>query len=163
MADCELRIICIGNMLHGNDGVGHAVYERLLELGIHKSVELLDGGIGGMTLLPFFKGAKRVLLIDLVKSQHQAGSSFWYPDAVANLPVKANQKGEHGGDLTTLLCMLPVYMDELPEVDLLCISASSATFFNPSLDNKVAQVIDDICLQIQQYINQHLCTVNEQI
>ena len=77
-------IICIGNLLHGNDGVGHAVFARLNKMGLPASVELLDGGIGGLALLPHFKGVPRLLIIDLMKSDMQAGSISFFEDIASH-------------------------------------------------------------------------------
>jgi hydrogenase maturation protease len=156
MALLDLRIICIGNFLHGNDGMGHAVFERLQKITLPNNVELFEGGIGGLTLLPFFKDTQRVLLIDLMISNHEVGHIFCYPDVIANLPVKANQSGEHGGDLTTLLTMLPIYLDAVPKVDLLCVSAATVSCFTHALDSQIAKVLDDVCMRIHRYINNPL-------
>lgn len=152
MANIELRIICIGNLLHGNDGVGHAVFSRLQSLELPPNIELLEGGIGGMTLLPFFRGCRRVLLIDLMKSEAQEGQIAFFSNVVSELPFKVNQAGAHGGDLTTLLAMLPIYLETLPQVDLLCVSATEIRHYEPRLDSRIEQVIGEVCRKTQDYI-----------
>lgn len=149
----KLRIICIGNALHSNDGVGRAVFERLSLAGLPECVDVFDGGIGGLTLLPLFKGVQRVLLVDLIKTDQQVGSVSLYENVLSALPIKGDLSGEHGGDLTSVLSMLPIYLQAMPKIDLLGVSASNIDYFDPSLQSQVEQVIDAVCIDILQYID----------
>ncbi|XOV78628.1 MAG: hydrogenase maturation protease [Aestuariibacter sp.] len=156
MADLELRIICIGNLLHGNDGVGHAVFKRLQSLPFPPTVEMFDGGIGGMTLLPLFKGTRRVLLIDLVKSHTPPGTIVMYQNARNNLPVKSDTAGAHGGDISTLLTMLPIYLSKVPKVALLSVSAQGLKYYNTQLDEPLAAVVDELCRRVKNYVAKYV-------
>jgi hydrogenase maturation protease len=152
----KLRIICIGNALHSNDGVGLAVFERLSHADLPECVDVFDGGIGGLTLLPLFKGVQQVLLVDLIKTEKEVGSVSLYENVVMNLPIKGNLNAEHGGDLTSVLSMLPIYLQEMPKVDLLGVSARNIDYFDYSLQSQVEQVIDAVCTDILQYIDSHV-------
>ena len=48
--------------------------------------------------ISLFKGVEQILLVDLAKTDYPVGHIFWTKDALANLPVKTNLSGEHGGD-----------------------------------------------------------------
>ena len=85
MEQVDLRVICIGNLLHGNDGLGQAVLSRLYNMHFPAQVELMDGGIGGLTLLPHFKHASRLLIIDMMKSELPEGSVHMFENIVPNL------------------------------------------------------------------------------
>ena len=59
-----VRIIGIGNPLRGDDGVGVVVAECLQQRNLPGGVEVLDGGLGGLTLIDYFEDVARVILVD---------------------------------------------------------------------------------------------------
>lgn len=156
MEPIKLRIICIGNALHSNDGVGRAVFERLSHTSLPECVDVFDGGIGGLTLLPLFKCVQQVLLVDLIKTDKEVGSVSLYENVVMDLPIEGNLSGEHGGDLTSVLRMLPIYLQAIPKVDLLGVSARNIDYFDSCLQSQVEQVIDAVCIDILKYIGSNV-------
>lgn len=74
-----IRIIGVGNPLMGDDGVGVALVGRLAKAALPARVEVLDGGTGGVTLLPLMEGAEAVILVD-------AADMGLPPGAVVRLP-----------------------------------------------------------------------------
>jgi hydrogenase maturation protease len=60
-------VIGLGNPLLGDDGIGLAALQRLrAEWSLPDSVELVDGGIWGMRLLPDIEDADRLVLVDAI-------------------------------------------------------------------------------------------------
>lgn len=60
-------VIGLGNPLMGDDGLGLAAVAQLrARWDVPPEVELVDGGTGGMGLLPIIEDAGRVLLIDAI-------------------------------------------------------------------------------------------------
>lgn len=60
-------VIGLGNPLLGDDGLGLAALQRLrAEWSLPDSVELVDGGIWGMRLLPDIEAADRLVLVDAI-------------------------------------------------------------------------------------------------
>ncbi|MEW9798334.1 hydrogenase maturation protease [Alteromonas sp. CYL-A6] len=153
MADTRLRILCIGNLLHGNDSVGYRVYSALCRASLPGSVDLIDGGTGGLTLLPLFKGVPQVLLVDCVKSTAPEGSVALYPDIGRGWPADYADNALHGGSMATLLAMLPVYIKTPPRVDLLCVSARSLEHFSVRTDFDAGEVVDALCARVLDYVS----------
>jgi hydrogenase maturation protease len=59
-------VVCIGNDLVADDGVGHAVYHVLASrLPADTNLKLL--GLGGMSLLEEFQGEKHLIVVDAVQ------------------------------------------------------------------------------------------------
>ena len=59
-------IVCIGNDLVADDGVGHAVYKILAsQLPANTRLKLL--GLGGMSLLDEFQGEEHLVVVDAVQ------------------------------------------------------------------------------------------------
>lgn len=69
-------VIGLGNPLLGDDGVGPAVLDRLAALSFAPPVELLDGGVWGLALLPDIERAGAVLLLDAVRGGGEPGAIY---------------------------------------------------------------------------------------
>jgi len=61
-----MRIICIGNRFSYPDNFGILIYEELKKLNL--PYEIVEGGIGGMNLLPYFEDDKKILIIDYAQN-----------------------------------------------------------------------------------------------
>lgn len=114
----DTRVICLGNPLMGDDGIGPAVYDRLRQLPLPGKVELIDGGTAGLALLDLFADAGRVILVDAVDMGLPAGTvrEFQLDQVVLSEQEKLSW---HQAGLAEVL-LLAREMELLPE-DLLVI------------------------------------------
>lgn len=62
----KIIVLGIGNLLKGDDGAGVRAIEALEARDLPPSVELVDGGTGGPTLLVHFEGARALVIVDAV-------------------------------------------------------------------------------------------------
>ena len=60
-------IVCIGNDLAADDGVGHAVYHALVQKELPAGTRLRLLGVGGMDLLEEIEGEDRLVVVDAVR------------------------------------------------------------------------------------------------
>lgn len=150
---CPLRVLCLGNLLHGNDGLGNALFLALDKRELPEQVELVDGGIGGMTLLPWFRDCSRILVIDVCIGCGESGSLLFFPHIEHDNPIQPSLSGEHGGDLSTLMAMLPLYLKSLPQVDLFCLAVESMEFFHQPDSNFVEDGVKRLVNRIEDYID----------
>jgi hydrogenase maturation protease len=67
-------IICIGNDLVADDGVGHAVFHGLALRELPGSVRLRLSGLGGMAILEEFEGEELLLVVDAVQFGSRPGT-----------------------------------------------------------------------------------------
>ena len=58
-----IRIICVGNRFAYPDDFGMVIYDKLSKLNL-KGIEVVEGGVGGMSLLPYFMDDKKILIVD---------------------------------------------------------------------------------------------------
>lgn len=112
------RIICVGNAYVAADSAGPAVHSLLEGRHLPADVELIDGGVCGLDLLPRVEGAGRVVFVDRV-------CGFAPRDSVVVLrgedAVEAVTEADssHALGLAYLLRVLPhVCRGPLPEVFL---------------------------------------------
>jgi hydrogenase maturation protease len=58
----KARVIACGNPLMGNDGAGPSVLSLLARE--HPGVDAVDGGNGGLGLIPLMEGYDRIVIVD---------------------------------------------------------------------------------------------------
>jgi hydrogenase maturation protease len=133
------RIICVGNRYRDDDAAGPLVYEHLARTALPEDVELVDGALAGLDLLPLVEGTERVVFVDAV-------SGFGTPGGLVVLT--ADQAGKdapetygHSAGLAYLLRILENVSDgPLPEIFLVGIEGAAP------LDTTIAAA--DLCLSI---------------
>jgi len=109
-------IICIGNRFVEEDAAGPAVYDRLqLMQPWPENIEIIDGGLMGLNLLPLLERGGRVVFIDAVKG-------FGRSDEIVVLKQQQildygnTSVFDHSSGLAYLLSVLPhVCEGNLPE------------------------------------------------
>jgi hydrogenase maturation protease len=68
-------VLGLGNILMRDEGIGVRVVEQLVErYEFPPEVQLLDGGTMGLSLLPYVEDADRLLVIDAVRVDGEAGT-----------------------------------------------------------------------------------------
>jgi hydrogenase maturation protease len=80
-AHAPIRILGIGNVLMGDDGLGPTairILESRYEFPAH--VELVDGGTPGLDFLPYLSHARSVIVLDTVSSDGEPGTLKVYRD-----------------------------------------------------------------------------------
>ncbi|NPA66526.1 MAG: hypothetical protein GXO11_06555 [Epsilonproteobacteria bacterium] len=58
-----VRILCIGNRFYYPDDFGIEVYFGLQKRDL-EDIELIEGGVGGMSLLPYFEDDTPLIIVD---------------------------------------------------------------------------------------------------
>jgi hydrogenase maturation protease len=67
----KVRVIACGNPLMGNDGAGPSVMALLGKE--HPELEVADGGIGGLGLIPLMEGYDRIVIVDATSGMGKIG------------------------------------------------------------------------------------------
>ncbi len=103
MATDLIRIIGVGNPLMGDDGVGIKVIELLHQQELPKSVELIDGGCGGLKLLPLLSGCRKLIIVDAADFSAPPGRVRTVTNADLHLLPPAAKQSGHDISLPELL------------------------------------------------------------
>lgn len=134
------RIICIGNRLFAADSAGPLVYDILQQTALPPGIDLIDGGLGGLNLLPFLEQTDLVLFVDSVSGFQQDGGVLVI-DPLHDLYV--DETFGHDSGLAFLLHAAPKVLDEpLPAVYLVGIDG-------PPLPRYCRQAAEE-CLRLLQ-------------
>jgi hydrogenase maturation protease len=67
-------IVCVGNSLAADDGVGQAVYLALMRMALPERIRLELLGVGGMNLLETFAGEDHLIVVDAVQFGARPGT-----------------------------------------------------------------------------------------
>jgi hydrogenase maturation protease len=74
-SSASLLVLGLGNLICADDGLGVAAVHRLLDLyEVPDGVCIMDGGTQGLSLLPYVEDAERVILVDAIRDNAEAGS-----------------------------------------------------------------------------------------
>jgi hydrogenase maturation protease len=110
------HIICIGNRFVPKDAAGTAVFDRLQEMHpLPAGIEIIDGGMAGLNLLPLLEQGGRVVFVDAVNGFSGPGEIVLldHQEIVGSL---GDSHFDHSAGLAYVLTVLPqVYDGDLPE------------------------------------------------
>lgn len=118
------RIICVGSSLVAADAAGLQVFDELCSRSYCHQVEIINGGLGGMDLLPYFYDCDTVVLVDQMVG-------FAEPGTVAHLDwetISADWQSAciPSGELLYLLKSLPFLgISPLPSICMIGIEGEA--------------------------------------
>jgi len=115
----KTRIIGIGNPLCGDDGIGVAVVERLLQAALPEGVEVIDGGLGGLSLIDYFEDVPHVILVDAVDFAASPGEIAHFRLADKEFDLQGSLQQLHAG-LAPLLALVDS-LELCPRVELVAV------------------------------------------
>lgn len=106
-------VLGIGNLLLSDEGIGVRTVEALEErFSLPENVDVIDGGTSGMEILQDIAARDLLIVVDAVKSNHEAGSIFILHDE--DVPALFTQKvSPHQLGLSDVLMVLRM-TDEFP-------------------------------------------------
>ncbi len=113
----KVGIICLGNPLRRDDGIGLVLLDRLIEKSSQfpEEFEFIDGGTGGMGLLHIFSRFDIVVLIDAVNLNCKPGKSKFFKLSDILTKKEKNTNFTHVPDFLNVL-ELAKSLGELPEM-----------------------------------------------
>ena len=142
------RIICIGNRYSALDSAGPAVYDLLAQRQLQSGLELIDGGLGGLNLIPLFEGVERVVLVDAISGfTRDAEPVILDPREIA---LQADEAYGHAAGLPFLLRMLPEVLEgEMPQVVVVGIEGhQDASGIARAADLAERLAVEGTCLEV---------------
>lgn len=154
MASDDTHIICFGNELHGDDGVGPAVHALLATKALPPGVRLMRADVAGLAAIGCFDGCRRAVLVDALRGFGAPGSVHDL-DALPLVDGASRDEasgGFHGAGVGALLRLLPVALEHLPEIRLIGIEIESTTPFSPGLSAPVAGSIATAARKVMEQL-----------
>jgi len=146
------HILCFGNPLHGDDGFGVAVYQRLARLPLPENLRIFDAGTPGLAALLLFQGCDEAIIVD-------AGAPAGEPGRLGRpLPetvmAEASLAG-HGMGVGYLLHALAALPEPMPRIQIVTAEIAAATPFRPGLSSAAARAVDETVALLSPYFLNH--------
>lgn len=135
-------VLGLGNLVHGDDGVGvHAIERLQKDPRVPAGAVLMDGGTLGMALIPHVSGFKRVLVIDAIDAGQKPGTLIRLEgSAVENLPGKPSV---HQLGFADMMISLKLLGEAPPELVVLGVQPES-TEWTAELTPAVQASLDEL-------------------
>lgn len=127
----RVHVLGFGNIYQGDDGFGPKVCEALAREALPDDVRVYDVGTAGLHALSLLEGCDRAILVDAMASLGEPGRLHRLLPDDARVP--GDPLSSHGLGLAHLLRVLPLTLDPVPEVLLLCAEAEDIQSFSPTL------------------------------
>lgn len=106
------RIICVGNRHVQGDDFGPRVFDCLAAQDIPDSVDIVDGGLGGLGLLPFLESCNCAVFVDAVSGFAAPGELMLLSGA--EVARQCSGGFDHAAGLPYLLRAMPAVLDVAP-------------------------------------------------
>ncbi len=146
------HILCFGNLLHGDDGFGPAVYQRLSALPLPNDLRLFDAGTPGLAALALFQDCDEVIIIDALAPGVAPGRlNHLSPETIF---AEASLPG-HGVGVGYLLQALAALPEQAPRIRIIAVEASEVTPFQPGLSESVARAVEGTVMLLNAYFEPH--------
>ncbi|MGR8930540.1 MAG: hydrogenase maturation protease [Gammaproteobacteria bacterium] len=135
------HIICFGNLLHGDDGFGHAVYQRLAMLPLPENWRAFDAGIPGLNALKLFQDCADAIIIDAIAPGDMPGRIYSIQPEMLGGEIELSA---HGVGVAFMLQALASLPEKAPRIRIIAVEAASITPFQPGLSSSVANAVDEV-------------------
>jgi hydrogenase maturation protease len=155
-AAAPLLIIGVGNYLMGDEGVGVHILHALERLAVPSGVRLLDGGTGGVNLLPEMEGARHVIMLDATRDGQPAGTiTRLRPTCPAEVPRGLSAHDFGVKDLFAAAALLGAF----PPVTLYTISIEMVNPMTMTLSEPVAASMPDVIAEVWRLTDELLAVL----
>lgn len=139
-------VVGLGSVLHGDDGVGCAVVDRLRELGAGEDADLIEAGARAHVLLDVLAAHERVVIVDCAKMGLDPGSVRVFPAASARDRRPPGRVSAHEGDPLALVGFIRALGFE-PEVTVVAVEPAAmeaGTALSPPVLTAVGAAADEV-------------------
>ena len=143
-------VLGLGNLLLGDEGVGVYVVQRLSELKLPAGVEPIDGGTAGIDLLPIFREAVRVIVVDAAHGSGPPGSIYRFgPEEIGKTALE--HLSLHQLSLREVLQAAEL-LGIKPEITIIGVEPAQVALgleLSPSVEEALPQVIEVVLKELQ--------------
>lgn len=139
----SIRVLCCGNLLLGDEGVGIHVYDELKGRALPETVEVVDAGTGGLDILPLLEGVDKVILVDAVRGTGTGTIRHLREEDLGDVDLSFDSL--HGIRLEHVLKIgRRLLEDRYPEVVILGVEAGWTGEFDLGLTPEVRKMVPKV-------------------
>ena len=145
----EVLVLCVGNLLVGDEGVGVHAFRVLERETWPPHVRLVDGGTGGFHLLDLLCSHARIILIDATRDGAPPGTVAQFRARVAaDFPPALGAHDIGLRDLITAATLL----GPLPEIDVITVSIAELKPMTLELSAPVAAALPEVSRMVRKLV-----------
>lgn len=140
-------ILGLGNPLRGDDGIGPRIIENLTHHGLPKGVAAIDGGTGGLDLLPILERWERVVIVDAADMGQRPGQFTRFTPDQVYLAMSDNRFSLHHAGLSEVLTLAHALERTLPEMVIFGVQPADVGWgegLSPNVEAMLPELIDAI-------------------
>jgi len=150
----KILVLGLGNTLLQDEGIGVRVIERLQEdYEFPEDVQVLDGGTRGLTLLSYFEGVSKLLIVDAVKAGKEPGTLIRLEgeEIPAFFSPKISPHQEGLPDLLFTARLLNLYPQEVVLWGIEPLSLEPGLELSPLLASKVKELVEKVVEELHRW------------
>ncbi|NPA40104.1 MAG: HyaD/HybD family hydrogenase maturation endopeptidase [Thermodesulfobacteria bacterium] len=150
----KVVVLGIGNILLNDEGIGVVVLQELQKrFYFDESVELVDGGTGGLLLLQFIEEAEKLLVIDAITCGGKPGTIYKFN--AKEIPEEVVEKiSMHEVSFIDILNLCKI-RNKLPsEVVIIGVEPKSLEMegrLSKEVKAKIPELIDEVISQLKEW------------
>lgn len=101
----KIGVIGIGNPLRADDGIGIRLLEEIIERKkeFSKNIDFIDGGTGGISILPIFSNYDVIVIVDAVNFGEKPGEFKWFKASDVKSDKRLLEFTTHGNDFLKVI------------------------------------------------------------
>ncbi|MDD1652924.1 MAG: hydrogenase maturation protease [Methanomicrobiales archaeon] len=142
------RVIACGNPLLGNDAAGLRVMALLQ--GLRPGLDMVEGGLGGLGLIPLMEGADRVIIVDATQGMGEPGEVRVFRDLPPSrlFPLSLHDLG------VVEAVQVAREVGIAPEVVIVGIEGGAPGAYSRDLDPEVERGVQEACRQVLALVDE---------
>ena len=142
----KVRVIACGNPLMGNDAAGLSVMSLLQEE--NPEIDAVDGGNGGLVLIPLMEGYDRIVIVDATSGMGEIGKIRVFSE-IPGSGIPSLSLHELG--IPEVLAMARA-LGIAPEVTVVGIEGGQMPGFSGEMDPAVRAAIPEACRIVAEVV-----------
>lgn len=148
-----VAVLGLGNLVHGDDGLGvHAIHRLQTDSRVPAGVTLLDGGTQGLSLIPHISGFPRLLVIDAIDAGEAPGTVVRFEgEALHGLPGKATVHQLGFADLMITMRLLGDAPLEVVVLGVQPVSTDWSAELTQPVRNAMPPLLDSVIAQLESW------------
>jgi hydrogenase maturation protease len=144
----KTRVIACGNPLLGNDAAGLRVMALLQE--IRQGLDVVEGGLGGLGLVPLMEGAHRIIIVDATQGMGVPGEVRVFRDLPPSrlFPLSLHDLG------VVEAVQVARELGIAPEVVIVGIEGGAVGEYSRELDPAVERGVEEACRLVLSIVDE---------
>ncbi|MCL7474637.1 MAG: hydrogenase maturation protease [Methanosarcinales archaeon] len=146
------KIVFIGNMLGGDDGIGPFLYNELKDDPDLKDFELLELGVIGFDLISYVEYDDKLIIVDAVHSENNVGEVILIDEN--DLSQELSLVSQHDFGVEQTAAILRAYAKDLKRIVVVGIKVKQTNAFTDKLSDELMNKMQTIRAEVVDLIIQ---------